>query len=464
MALQFDPSPYLQAFQYGQNRDQQKQQLMAQAVQGIGQGIGQLAEIPEKTKQKRWDDVMKFVNARNAGLDPNATQNYVDTGQFPQDKNQQTLTQSAPVSSQPLNSSIDNGPMPSAGQPMPGFTQDTISAWNNHPDLSQFAPQNAPNPAPQKQGFSSLLAPPIDYGKIINDAKGGDFSSFRSLNPSDKANIEKTPQWKHMTDQTMSFDNALNAYGKTIQPFIDNAKQQGKNSLNQTDLNNIGKLLSTQSQQGRGEYYSNKAGQVGVQAVQNIKDQIDPYKLNRTSPMGAAASSVLRVINGASLLNQPIVTKAALEATLGDIDSILTQGAATVEGRKMLQGSNIYNSVANWKSFVSSSPQNVQVPENYKAVYKNILMELGKMNQSRIQQYVQRSASMVRPQALKIMTPEQFDSSVQDVMDQYDIGKQLGNVGTNPGPSSQSSLMWQGKQLKDTPANRAWLATQGGNQ
>lgn len=69
------------------------------------------------------------------------------------------------------------------------------------------------------------------------------------------------------------------------------------------------------------------------------------------------------------------------------------------------------------------------------------------------------------------MLAQKYQSDRQSLGDSgYDVGG-LGELEIPPSIFDQSStgrsnggLMWQGRPLKDTPANRAWLAAQGGSQ
>lgn len=192
------------------------------------------------------------------------------------------------------------------------------------------------------------------------------------------------------------------------------------------------------SNESRGGYFDAREGQIRLGAADEIKKTLDPSNLSRGTTLGAAASSVKRAINGLSLLNQPTVTKTALEATMGDIDSILTQASATVEGRKMLNTPNFRNNITDFRSFISGSPEEVAVPEGVVNVYKNILNDLGPIAQNTVKDYVERTSKLQRGNALKFVTPEQYDSYKQEVLDGYDIQKQLNQNSGGRGGSTSS--------------------------
>lgn len=201
-----------------------------------------------------------------------------------------------------------------------------------------------------------------------------------------------------------------------------------------------GKVNAQTTAGARNDYFGAKSGQIGLTSATTIKDQLDPSNLSRGTVMGAAASSVKRAVNGLSLMNQGAVTKTILEATLGDIDSILTQAAATTEGRKMLEAPNFKKNLTDFKSFVSNAPDTVSVPANYVNIYRNILNDLGPISQKTVSDYVNRTAKLIRPSSLKFVTPEQFDSFKQEVLDSYNIQSQLGSAPKVNGKTSAIAL------------------------
>jgi hypothetical protein len=169
-------------------------------------------------------------------------------------------------------------------------------------------------------------------------------------------------------------------------------------------------------------YYQARATAAETGALSTIEKNIDPSVAGRNSPVGAAANSVRRAVNGLSLLQQPVVTKTAMEATLSDIDSILTQGSATVEGRRMLNSSNIYQNLAAYKSFVSSAPDKINVPPGVVNVYKNILTELAPISEKFVKDRVKQQGEFYRSRGEGLVGKKQYDDFLNRVQTGFSTG------------------------------------------
>lgn len=173
------------------------------------------------------------------------------------------------------------------------------------------------------------------------------------------------------------------------------------------------------------KYLTTRATQAEVSALGQIEKDLDPSTASRTTPVGAAASSVRRAINGLSLLQQPVVTRTALEATMGDIDSILTQASATVEGRKMLSTPNFLMNVAKFRSFVSDAPDKTSVPQGMVKLYQDILNDLGPISERFIKDRVEQQWNLRRPQALKLTPAKEYEALKERILKGYSIQEGL---------------------------------------
>src|SRR5438045_3237078 len=103
MALQFDAAPYLAAFQAGQNRDEQRRQQYAQALQSIPQGIQGVADIQQQQRQNKYQAIMAGMQAQGQGYNPNPIMSalgYSNLGGQPQTA-QPMQPSSQPPQSQP---------------------------------------------------------------------------------------------------------------------------------------------------------------------------------------------------------------------------------------------------------------------------------------------------------------------------------------------------------------------------
>lgn len=168
-------------------------------------------------------------------------------------------------------------------------------------------------------------------------------------------------------------------------------------------------------------YYAARATSAETSALSTIEKQIDPSTATRTTPVGAAASTVRRVLNGLSILQMPTVTNTALQAVVGDVDSIVTQGAATVEGRKALQGSNVYAKIQQLKSELSAHPENTPVPPGIVNLYKNILQDLGPVSESFVRDRVKQQGEFYRSRGERLVGKKQYDDFINRTVNGFSL-------------------------------------------
>jgi len=106
---------------------------------------------------------------------------------------------------------------------------------------------------------------------------------------------------------------------------------------------------------------------------------------------------------------------------MGDIDSILTQAGATVEGRKMLSNPNIYQKIAEYRSYVSKAPDQVAVPPNVVNVYRNILTDLGPIQEKFVKDRVAQQGEFYRQKGESLAGKKKYDDMLKRVMDGYTV-------------------------------------------
>ncbi len=175
----------------------------------------------------------------------------------------------------------------------------------------------------------------------------------------------------------------------------------------------------------KGRMLTGRGIQSETSALTAIENNIDPAVAKKTTPVGAAAQSVRRVFNGLTLLQQPIVTKTALEATAADIDSILTQASGTVEGRKMLSQTNAYQNFQQLKAQLSNAPDQVPVTPGLVRIYKGILRDLGPVSQNFVVDRVKQQAEMYRSRGEELAGPEQYNAMINRAVKGFTIPQNL---------------------------------------
>lgn len=171
----------------------------------------------------------------------------------------------------------------------------------------------------------------------------------------------------------------------------------------------------------KAHFYESRATSAEVGALSQIEKNIDPSIASKTTPIGAAASSVRRAINGLSLLQMPTVTKTSLEATMGDIDSIVSQAGATVEGRKMLSTPNFQSNLQAYRSFVSSAPDKVAAPPGMVRIYRDILTDLGPVAEKFVKDRVVQQSDFYRSRGEKLVGKEKYDAMTKRILEGFKI-------------------------------------------
>ena len=205
MALQFDAAPYLAAFQAGQNRDEQRRQQYAQALQSIPQGIQGVADIQQQQRQNKYQAIMAGMQAQGQGYNPNpimsalgysnlggqpqTAQPMQPSSQPPQSQPQQLPGYSSPEGLQEIMGQQGMSPtMPSQPSTIDHFHQITgipdPRQQNQQPMVSQPTAQSQPSGLFQK-------LPQPDYGKVIGEMNQGQYAGYQSLGEKPRGDIEK---------------------------------------------------------------------------------------------------------------------------------------------------------------------------------------------------------------------------------------------------------------------------------
>lgn len=212
----------------------------------------------------------------------------------------------------------------------------------------------------------------------------------------------------------------------------------------------LSKMGSFTSQEGRTGFFEARTGQIGVGIANDFQKDIDPSELPPTSVMGRTAQSISRAVNGLVLAEEgKPIPKATYDALKGDIDVIVSQASATVEGRKMLDTPNIIANMRNLQSFFSTTPGDVPMPENIVRIYRDIVKELGTTAQVRLHRYIDDNYKLKKGAYSKFLSRDQMDAYVQSTKDRYDIGKTLKaagvqtSIGKTPKFESDKEMRYQ---------------------
>lgn len=261
-------------------------------------------------------------------------------------------------------------------------------------------------------------------------------------------------QYNYPLDKTVSLQNskekqkprdAMLVYDKkTGRPRIEDISYQVKPG-ELSEISNMGealtKLGSFSSNEARGGFLGARETQIRAQMRDEFSKSIDPSVLPPTSVLGRAAQSIKRVVSGDTLLKEGEVTnQARLQAAKADLDVIITNASATVEGQKMLSTPTLISSLRQLQSYLSTDPGQVPVPKEVVDIYRKIISDLGPISQDTVQKYIDRTYRLKKGAYKSTLSPEEMDSYVQDVKDQYDVKKILKKIdsGDNSDLSSMS--------------------------
>lgn len=451
MTLQFDPSPYLAAFRLQQQQEQQTNQNYAQGMEGIGQGIGALAKIPEQQRLQRKDELSVYdptmTDEANA-----ARSAYLKTGQLPQSQPSQPPQS---MFADPSNPSPTTSPqMASAGMPDTG--------WGQQSDPSSMPPMSSPTPMPQNQtespivaahkqhlasrqggGFSNLFEKkPFDVNATLSQLKGGDSSSLANLNPSQMKALEASPDYIHMkkkegsvtVHQATALMPGLNEK-KLMEAYPDGIIPQDHFAL----LTGGGKLEATMGT--RNDQFDQKEWD-------KIVEKHNPDVASQRSSIGISTRLINSADRALETLNDRTrpLTYQDLGNVQQDVASIYQNGSPTDSAMKHNEYNTIYSGLAKTLQILSGKPQDA-VPDEIR------------------QQLIDR-LNLLKGTSYDVINRD-FDTvetGQRRIIDtRKDEWQGIRNKWKRP-DSQQKGLMWQGRSLKDTPANRAWLSQQQGGQ
>lgn len=335
MTLQFDPEIYLSAFRQQQQQDQQNNQSYVEGMQGIGQGIGTLAKIPEQEKADRLNELTLGTKFSDSGIDPASALNYYRTGQFPQANPQPMFANPNPSPQMASAGMPDTGwsqeSQPSSMPPMPSPTpmpQDQsksplIDAWNQHPDLSSFKPKQT--------GFSSLFQKPD-----VSNVKFGS-PEYYALGSKQQDMVKDVSTFNQKEDDKKLQRETLSAYQ---QAMLDAHKSNADFT------------------------HGEKAEQFNQKEWDKIVEKHNPDVATQRSSIGIST----RLINSADRALETLndrshpLTYQDLGNVQQDIASIYQNGSPTDSAMKHNEYNTIYSGLAKTLQSLTGNPQEA-VPE-----------------------------------------------------------------------------------------------------
>lgn len=431
MALQFDPSPYLRAFQYGRDVDKQNADAPLNSASNLGSTLGQIgqkmAQIPAQQRQARMQQLLDAKTLRDSGVNVGPAMDWVNTGRFP----------SAPsVNSDPSSSMPSPSPTPmfggskldlngnSSGSPV-------IDAWKNHPDLTQFAPKSPPSGQPA--GFGALLA---------------------NAQPSLKDRLTQSEIAKNNADaQSKNAPDSMTPVSAAVAMFPSLKSQQAAlekefpNGMSDKHLTLIAQ--SQKSEAGSSE----KQAQADKKRWDAIIKDTDPYKASSRSALGMATIGNQRANRAIPVLQNPNATNQDISTAIADISGIFQGGIPTDAGQHAQEYNTLAGRLSNLKTLVTGQPSAPAIPE-VKAHLLDLINTLKDVNNQSIKDQLD-------------YTETAYPDLIQkNQMAWQGIRKRMGVDQAGSQSPQSGQLMYQGRPLRDTPANRAWLAQQqqGGAQ
>lgn len=448
MSLQFNPS-----FGLSEQRNRQQQQRydsINQAIGQIGQGIGSLGQNQQKKKDDRMNQLLAGLKFKELGINPGDAMNYLTTGQYPQAQSQQSQT---PMLANPMPTEASEG-MPDTGfvpptnfgsdAPMPSSNSVVDQHLSENPHLAHLSPYGQKQP----QGFASLFqSKPVDYAQVANDLSSNKFDTFNSLTEKQKNDFKETPQYKKVMNMAENKPAEVYTADQTKALMSGDANKIAVAFPNGVPQKALGPAVSAGSAEGRNKYF-------GTRAASTFMGEL-PSNSSPSEPAGAAYAVKVAVRQGQSLINKA-GSPQAIALAASDLARAVQRSAPQTD---VLRGSGFSDTLATRLSMIAQkftadpSGSAKDVPKVRKEIF-DMLADLDKSASPWIENKLKDIESNF---------PDQLPPDWEQVKHRQ-RGENLSPIQFDDGSGQNSSLMWQGRPLKDTPANRQWLQQQGGQQ
>ncbi len=361
MTLRFDAGPYQNAFQYGQNRDQQRKQMLADALGQLPNAMNKQAALKDQTaRQGREDSIqnaMLALKAQEQGLDPNAFMAGIPGG-TPQPQKPSFMsrfTQSVPLDQpgQIQSAPMPNDQMASAGMPDTGnvprgndqgifqgnasgrndsLGSPVVQAWNSLPPNHGFGASQTTATGQPPSPQSMFKQVPVDYASVLKEGPVGIL------------NLPKSAQGPAMTMYNAEENRKdREASRDSMTAFQKASLAQGKDRLDAT------------------------VGEKNDQFYQKEWDKIDkeanPLTASGRTGLGLAAKADYNANRALVTLSKPMVTNQEAANVMADIAQIYQGGSPTEYGMSHQGYNTLYGKITGAIQMVTGKPQDALTPQ-----------------------------------------------------------------------------------------------------
>lgn len=466
MTLQFNAAPYLAAFQQGQQQNNQVREQEAQALNAIPQGIGAVADYQNQQKQSQMQNLMVALKAGEQGYDPGAFLDYLGPGsKSPAQPNPTPSPMMSPGVNQELMPNMRPGqgleasagvsdmgprmPQPSPS-PSPITKSPIIDAWNKSRGSVDQMTSSAPQKATGPQGL--FTKKPFDVNGVLTQLKSGDASALANLNDKQMKQLEATPAYIQMKKKegAMPVDEAaalLNLDDKHAEKL---RKVYGNGLIPQDKWTMLSSGVKMDATMGTKE--SQQQDRLEQQARNSVSQLRGDKSLARAEEQRDAA---IVAYNRIQEIEQRGAELNPIDYTdiLGQIYKARTGSAPTERVLEEIRQATAKGQFGKAYTFVTGQ-QAPATSKDITASLKDMASSMGQQADRFHEGYMK--AHLIKPQGLE-------ESRWQPILTTGRGQSFKEAIGSGSGNQTQG-LMWQGRPLKDTPANRAWLQQQGGQK
>lgn len=467
MALNFDPSPYLEAFQYGRNIQNQNKMAPFKSAGDLGNTLGQLGQqTQDQKRQQLMNQLLKgqvnAANIQNAPLIAPGTQpNPTPTGMPDYSSASPSLMpnfQPSGGSSQPSDSGVpsptNGGGNIGSGSLFSGVGSPIVRAHKQFLASQGVGGQASPatsQPQPMFSGSADNSDPEAPYKKILMDPTESPIRQKMAAEALSRITEEEKTPFEIPTLQA----GLAKTQAETSKATAETAKANAEANM----LNSPGGGWKTQNaleQQGRDlatKIINSRSGDFGIQNQKvsqaiHLRSLMDQYR--QTDPN-----------TGQVTYNIPNSQYAELSVGLANLLSNGGQAAeSTIKNIQQVSAQGDLNKMLTYAGFDPTT-----LGGSTQSIFKNLSDSIDR--QGLVSQKLREPVlNQIRQQMPTMLDPAVKERIINSLgVNKYEDFMQGGAQTLSPvgqGGGQSSGLTWQGRPLKDTPANRAWLAAQQG--
>lgn len=399
-------------------RPDQQRPTGAEYAQEWGKGINQfgntLASNSDKRRQEMMADYLRkkqegkdqltmALEAGKSGFDFTPPGQTAPTIDAPMPQNGSQMPQVGPYSN----------PQPEG---TPGTTTGGSYASPPSPLLSNQSPVVALHKkslAQYKTGAGTLTERPRpDYGQTLTDMNSGNYGGYQNLDDKSRDDVEK------------------------IREFDLRSKELAQKQKESKDA------LDVRVGEKNDQFYQKE--------WDKIEKESNPLTTSGRSGLGMAAKADYNANRALVTLSKPVVTNQEAANVMADIAQIYQGGSPTEYGMSHQGYNSLYQRITGTMQYLTGQPQD-SLPDAVKQRLLGVLKEMKTTNSAVIKQQLDH-LERAQPQV------------INKFKDQWRGIRENMENGISGGPET-TGLTWQGRTLKDTPANREWLKQQqGGSQ